>query len=171
MSAVRDVRRHLALRAYGAVRMLEWVQAAVEDVEGAVADRQFGVAAFQARWAVLQCLSVRSLACGGEIESDASSTSFDFFSGLSPDEVAEGLSLATEAVDIDEGNAGAWLERLEAYSTETERLLGYDAPLPVLRSKEGPFGLVALARAWMPVLDELGLRSLLLPPEWVSSDR
>jgi hypothetical protein len=170
MSAIPDVRRHVALRAYGAVRMLDWVQAAVEDVEGAIADGQYGVAAFQARWAVLQCLSIRSLARGGEIESDAASLSFDFFAGLTPDEIAEGLSLAARAVDLDDGDADAWLEQLQSYVSETENVLGYATPLPVLRSKRGPFGLVALARAWMPVLDELGLPSLLLPPEWLSSD-
>ena len=165
MTAIPDARRWVALRAHGAMRLLGWVQAALEDVEGALADGQDGVAAVQARSVVLQCLAIRSLGRGGEVDFDLDSPSFDPFEALAPQEVVEGLALAARAVDPDELEAGAWLGDLRAYVAETERLLGYDEPLPVLRSPEGTFALLSLTRRWAPVLSELGLPPL-LPGEW-----
>lgn len=165
MSVVRDVRRMIAFRAYGAVRMVNEVQGALEDVEGAVAAGQYRVAAFQARLVVLECLSIRGLAHDGEIDFAPGSPSFDFFAGVPSSEVGPGLTLAHEALDLDERGAGEWLERLRAYVAETERLLGDESPLPVLRSPEGVFGLIGLARRWVAVLDELGLPPP-VPLEW-----
>jgi hypothetical protein len=164
LTAFPDLRRHVAFRAYGAIRMLNWVQAALGDIEGAVVSGQHGVAASQARTVVLQCLSVRSLARAGEIEWDGAA--FDFFAGLTEDEVAAGLSLAVEAVDLDEESSSDWLERLRRYAAETEAGLGYGEPLPILRSPRGPFGIIGLARQWSRILSELGLPPH-LPPKWV----
>jgi hypothetical protein len=164
VSASSDLRRHVAFRAHGAVRVMNWVQAALGDIEGAVAARQPGVVASQARSLVLQCLSVRSLARSGEVDWDGAA--FDFFAGLSSDEVRAGLSLAVEAVDLEADRADEWLARLRSYAAETERLLGYDEPLATLRSRRGPFGIVKLAREWSSLLGELGLPAH-LPPKWV----
>jgi hypothetical protein len=168
VTAFPDVRRHVAFRAYGAMRMLDWVQATMEDVEGAVDGGQYDVAAFQARALVLQCLSVRSLAREGEIEWDGAA--FDFFAGLRDEDVAAALSLATEGVDLDERRAADWLGRLREYAAATEAELGYEAPLPILRSRQGAFGILSLARRWSQALDELGLPPL-LPPKWVQDPR
>lgn len=164
MSASADLRRHVAFRAHGAVRMMNWVQAALGDIEGAVAAGQLGVVASQARALVLQCLSVRSLARCGEIHWDGAA--FDFFAGLTAGEIEAGLSLAVEAVDLDVDAAGEWLARLQRYAVDTERLLGYDEPLAILRSPRGPFGIVNLAREWSALLAELELPPH-LPPKWV----
>ena len=167
VTRVRDVRRHVAFRANGTMRMFESVQAAMEDVEGAITAGQYGVAAFQARIAVLGCLSIRSLAVEGELEYDLASPSFDGFAGLSAEEIEDGLSIAVAAVDVDALRADAWLERLQAFLAETERRLGYADPLPLLRSPHGPMALVSLTRRWTDTLDELGLPPL-LKPEWIS---
>jgi hypothetical protein len=173
VTVLPDLRRWVAFRAFGAVRILRWIQAALEDVEGAIQQGQYGAAGVQARFFVLGCLSVRGLARGGEVDFDIDSVSFDFFAELTPDEVAAGLALANEAVDVDAESAGLWLERLQAYGAETEALLGYLEPLPVLRTPEGTFGLIGLARSWTPLLDELDLPQV-LPREWtpaVPADR
>ena len=155
---VSDMRRRVALRAYGAVRFMKDIQGGVEDIEGAVQTGQFGMAAFQARCVALLCLSIQSLARQGEIDFEEQRVSFDFFDGLNVDEIAPALALANDALDIDdECTAGEWLERFRAYVTDTEHLLGYDDALPVLRSPEGAFGLLGLSRRWIPLLDELGL--------------
>ena len=167
MTAFPDLRRHVAYRAYGALRLLDWVQATLEDVEGAVAGGQYGVAAFQARTVILQCLSIRSLAREGEIDWDGAA--FDHFAGLDEEDVETALSLAREAVDLDERGADDWLERLRAYVVATEAGLGYEAPLPILRSPQGPFAILGLARRWSDALDELGLPPL-LPPKWVADE-
>lgn len=164
VTAFPDVRRHVAFRAYGAVRIANWVQAALGDIEGAVASGQYGVVASQARTLVLQSLSIRSLARAGEI--DWEGAAFDFFAGLPEDEVAAALSLAREAVDLEESRADDWLRRLREFAAATEAELGYDAPLPELRSPRGPFGIVGLARQWSQLLEELDLPPL-LPPKWI----
>jgi hypothetical protein len=166
MTTTSDLRRHVSFRAHGAVRMVNWVQAGLGDIEGAVAARQLGVVAAQARTVVLQCLSVRSLARSGEVEWDGAA--FDFFAGLTAEEIESGLSLAVEAVDLEGDRADDWLERVRRYAAETERLLGYDEPLAILRSRRGPFGIVKLAREWSSILAELDLPPH-LPPKWVRS--
>jgi hypothetical protein len=167
VTAFPDLRRHVAYRAHGALRLLDWVQATLEDVEGAVASGQYGVAAFQGRTVILQCLSIRSLARGGELDWDGAA--FDHFAGLEDDEVAGALSLAREAVNLAEPGAADWLRRVREYVAATEAGLGYDAPLPILRSPQGPFAILTLARRWSDALDELGLPPL-LPPKWVADE-
>jgi len=170
MTYLPDIRRRIALRAYGPLRFLDSVQGELEDVEGAIGAHQYGVAASQARLTVLACLSIRSLAREGEIEFDeGSSISFDFFAGLPPDEVATALSLANEALDLDERTSADWLDRFRAYVAETERLLGYDSVLPTFRSPEGAFSMISLTRRWVSTLKDLGLPAL-LPADWTADD-
>lgn len=160
-----DIRRWVAFRAFGAKRLLLVAQSALDDVEGAVSAGQREVAVLRARVLVLECLSVRSLARTGELDA-SSSVSFDPFAGLTGDEVAEGLALVgldTEHAAPDQ--VAAWRDALAGYLDQTEALLGYDPPLPVLRSPEGSFGALRLARQWSPALAELGLPDL-LPDVW-----
>ena len=169
MTRVADVRRRVAHQAHGAVRLLNWVQASLGDVEGALEAGQLGVAAVQARQVVLECLAVRSLATEGELDFAVESVSFDVFAGIAEEEVESALALAREALDVEEAGVELWLARLHAFVADTETALGYDTPLPDLRSRDGAFGLLGLARRWAPVLDELGLPPL-LPLEWISAD-
>lgn len=166
MIQISDVRRRVVFRAFGALRLLNRVQAAIEDIEGAIDQGQYGVVAYQGRFVVLACLSIRSLAIDGELDFDESSVSFDFFSGLADDEIAAATLLANEGLDLTPHTAARWVDRLRAYVAQTERLLGYDTALPVLRSPEGAFGLIGLIRRWSRVLEELGLPPLLLT-KWI----
>jgi hypothetical protein len=168
MTPVRDLRRVVCLRAFGAIRMLEGVQGAIEDVEGAIEEGQFGTAAYQARATILMCLSIRSLGAGGEIDFDAESASFDPCSDLPDDDVARAFAIADAMIGAEGPAAACALADLRDYVAETEKLLGYHAPLPTLRTPEGPFGLLALTKRWSPVLEELGLPPL-LRSEWAAS--
>jgi hypothetical protein len=165
MTRGADAVRAAALGGYGALRFLRRVQGGVEDIEGAVDQGQYGVAAYMARTVALLCLSIRSLAHGADIDLDEESVSFDYFARVPDNEVAAAIALANQALDIDGVTAGAWLDRFRAYVGETERLLGYDNPLPLLRSPEGAFGLIGIARRWTPVLEQLGLPPV-LPSRW-----
>ena len=167
MSRVPDVHRRVAFRAYGAMRFLDRIQGGLDDIEGAIGAGQYGVAAYQARFVALACLSIRSLACEGDVHLDTDSPSFDFFAGVPEEAIVEAFALADAALELDDGNAAGWLDRFRTYVSGTERLLGYDRPLPVLRSPEGGFGLVGLARRWTPLLDQLGLPPL-LPDVWTT---
>lgn len=166
LSAVADVRRQVAFRALGAKRVLLHAQAALEDVEGALAAGQYETALIQARTLVMQCLAIRSLARAGELDGFGYAVSFDPFAGLTEPEIAEGLGLLQGEPDAAwaEPDAG-WAEALAGYLRETEALLGYDAPLPVLRSPEGTFAALRLARQWAGPMAELNLPNL-LPANW-----
>jgi hypothetical protein len=166
MTPVPDLLRWVALQAYGALRFMTSVQGSLEDIEGAIDGGQYGMLAFQARHVVLVCLSIRSLAREGEIDFDEMSVAFDYFAGLPGEEIAAALELSNEAVGLDERKARDWLTRVRSYVAETERLLGHGSPLPILRSPEGAFAVIGLARKWTPLLDELGLPPL-LPSDWV----
>lgn len=168
VTPVADVRRRVAFVAYGAVRLIDRAQGALQDIAGAIHQGQYGMAALQGRFVVLVCLSVRSLAHEGEPAFDEWSVAFDFFAGIEAEGVAAALALANDGIDIDERSAAAWFDRLRAYVSDTERLLGFEAPLPALRSPQGAFALIGLARRWGPLLDELGLPAL-LPFDWLSS--
>jgi hypothetical protein len=164
-----SVQRRVAFRASGAMRFLDRVQGGFEDIEGAVGAGQYDVAAYQAKIVVLACLSIRSLAQDGDVYLDTDSPSFDFFSGVSEEAVAEALTLADDAVGLHGDAAAEWLQRLRAYVDRTERLLDYDRALPVLRSPQGAFGLVGLTRRWTPLLDHFGLPPL-LPDVWIDKN-
>jgi hypothetical protein len=164
-----SVHRRVAFRAYGAMRFLDRVQGGFEDVEGAIGAGQYEVAAYQAKVVALACLSIRSLAVDGDAYLDTDSPSFDFFSSVSEGAIAEALTLANDALDLDDATAADWLRRFRAYVDDTERLLDYDRTLPVLRSPEGAFGLVGLTRRWTPLLEQLGLPPL-LPDVWMDKD-
>jgi len=165
MSEVPDTRRSAALGGYCVMRFMRRIQGGVEDIEGMVAQGQYGAAASMARSVALLCLSIRSLAHGAPIDLDEESVSFDVFACVPADESAAALTLAREALDIDRDSAAAWLQRFIAFVAETERLLGYDGPLPLLRSPEGAFAMIRVARRWSPVLAQLGLPPL-LPERW-----
>ena len=167
MSERADDIRRAALGAYGGLRFLRRVQGGVEDVEGAIQAGQYGAAAAMARSVVLLCLSIHSLAHGGEIDLDEESLSFDPFDRVPEPDVADAIALASAALALDADSAAAWLERFQAYVAQTERLLGYDAKLPLLRSPEGAFGLIGIARRWGPVLEALGLPPA-LPARWAA---
>jgi hypothetical protein len=169
MTEIPSMVRHVALRSYGALRFINAIQGSMEDIEGAISQGQFGSVVLQARSVVLSCLWVRSLILKGEIEFDADSVSFDFFAGLSPDTIAQGLSIVNDSIQIETGTAASWFDDLREYVNETEGMLGYKAPLPLLRSPDGPMGFLGIARQWSRVLDELGLPPL-LPPEWLPSN-
>jgi hypothetical protein len=145
------------------------VQGGLEDVEGAVAAGQFEVAALQARAVALACLSIHSLARGGELAFDSDDVAFDFFAGVPPEDIAEAVVLANQATQLTAVTAVDWLERFRAYTAATERVLGYDKPLPVLRSPQGSFGLVGVMRRWSTLLDELGMPPL-LRADWIPPD-
>src|SRR6266571_2539290 len=146
VTPVPGVLRWVALQAYGALRFMTSVQGALEDIEGAIDGGQYGMLAFQARHVMLVCLSIRSLAKEGEIDFDEMSVNFDYFAGLTGEEIGAALALSNEAVGLDEGKAWEWLNRVRRYVAETERLLGYGSPLPILRSPEGAFAVIGLAR-------------------------
>jgi len=151
------------------MRFLDRVQGGLEDIEGAVGAGQFEAAALQARAVALACLSIHSLAHGGELAFDSDDVAFDFFDRVPPEDTVAALALANEATQLTEATAAGWLDRFRAYVSATERVLGYDRPLPVLRSPQGSFGLVGVMRRWSTLLEELGMPPL-LRSDWIPPD-
>jgi hypothetical protein len=168
VTPVFDVRRRVAFRVFGAYRFLNIVQSGLRDIDGALAAGQYTVAAIEARYMVLSCLSILSLETEGEIDDAPGALTFDYFAGLSADTIERGLTLANEGLRIDKDTAGDWHDRIRAYAADIEQRLGYEDPLPELRSAEGAFGFLGLAHHWVGAVKELNLPAL-LPPEWLST--
>ena len=166
-----DARRWVAFRSVGGARYLLQVQSALEDLDGAVAAEQHEVAVLAARSAILDCLSIRSLACGGELQQSDGAVSFDWLQDIPADEVTKGLGLIQEGLAATNRRAALrWATRVQAFATETERLMGYDEPLPVLRSPEGMYPAIRLARLWGGLAEEMRLPPL-VPASWIGYSR
>lgn len=165
-----DLRRHVAVRAFGGYRVLYALQALVEDVVGAVEAGQLDTAAYVGRGVVLEGLSIRSLAAGGGLASRFFDVTFDPFSGVDEDTVADAMALASDGFELAAAGgpaeeAGAWAARIVEFARGCESVIGYREPLPVLRSPGGLFPALRLARDWPDVLDDLRLPPV-LPREW-----
>ncbi|MFI7301466.1 hypothetical protein [Streptomyces sp. NPDC050121] len=163
-----DLRRLLAFRGHGAVRLLLGCRARLEDVEGAVAAKQSEVAVLMAYDLLQLSLSIRGLRTEGELIYAHDEAAFDPFAGLSTEESEAALVLAAEGLDATGDRAEQWLDRLRDHFAETESLLGYQAPLPDVRSGNGMIKGFKLARTWQPLMDRVGLPSL-LPDYWTRS--
>ncbi|SDF98872.1 hypothetical protein SAMN05421505_10120 [Sinosporangium album] len=166
-----DLRRLMAFRAHGAVRLLLKCRAALEDIEGAVSAGQPEVAVLMAYDLVQLSLSVRGLRTVGELSCAAEQPTFDPFAGVPAMEVEDGLRLAAagaEAVGSADGGA-AWLDRLRDHLAATERRLGYSAPLPEVRTGKGLMKGFKLARDWSSHMRRLGLPDV-MPSRWTQRD-
>ncbi|MFF0447645.1 hypothetical protein ACFYT4_14770 [Streptomyces sp. NPDC004609] len=164
-----DLRRHMAFRAHGAVRLLLKCRAALEDIEGAVAAGQPEVAVLMAYDLVQLSLSVRGLRTHGELSFAAEQVSFDPFAGVPDREVEDGLRLAAGLEAVTEGRGEAWLDELREHLTVTESQLGYSRPLPDVRSGTGLMKGFKLARTWSPQMRRLGLPDV-MPGNWTQRD-
>lgn len=165
---ITDVRRWIGVKTHGSSRFLKGVQACVEDVYGALECKQYTTAFFQARSAILRCMSIRSLCKSGELQepNEFDQISFDHFSGLSNEEIDTGMVLIADLrVFDDEKSLHKWLANFERYVSETELFLGFNERLPILRSKDGFYTLLRIAKDWDQVGIALNIPSA-LPPEW-----
>lgn len=164
-----DVRRWAALRTIGASRLILKARGAINGAQGALEARQNYAAVMEARSAILTCLSIRSLAVGGSFDDSKDQLTFDPFYGLSEAEVQYALSLVGSGIASvdDSDHASTWMETVVQYVDDTEQLLGFEDPLPVIRSPNGMFASLRLAREWMAILDELNLPNP-IPAEWIN---
>ncbi|MFE6743261.1 hypothetical protein [Streptomyces tubercidicus] len=161
-----DVRRLMAFRAHGAVRLLLKCRAAQEDVEGAVSAGQPEVAVLMAYDLVQLSLSVRGLRTHGELNYTGEQPGFDPFAGVPEADVEDGLRLAADGLEaIPQGRGEEWLDRLSAHLDVTERQLGYAEKLPNVRAGSGLMKGFKLARTWSPHLERLGLPDV-MPSNW-----
>jgi len=173
MSIHNDIRRWIAFRVHGTSRFLLSVQAAVEDVEGAIEAEQYDVAFYQARTTILKCLSIQSLLVGGDLvdSGEFEPLNFDPFFGLEREEIKAGLRLLSEwPLAVQEGLIDDWHQRFCTYVMQTEALLGFDSPLPTLRSPGGLQAILALWREWDTMMTSMELPSS-VPLVWVKTDK
>jgi hypothetical protein len=147
---------------------LIYLQAAVEDVEGALAAGQLHEAAYCLRSALLHYLSILGLN-GGAYSIDFSSefdyVNFDPISGVDPAIAREVLCLARSALGAaTDDQRLAIVSDLKDRVRELERMLSVQDP-KLLRSPEGPMLFVRFVRDWERLLAALGLPSA-LPGSW-----
>jgi hypothetical protein len=152
---IHDLRRWVAFRSQGAVRLFLGVNDQLEDVRGALTASQWEVAALAARQVLLVCLSVRGLETSGEPFACADDLAFDPFAGTDLREVEEAMSLADEILDIGAGDWPDWYNRLCGFVAQTGHRLGYDNPMRSLADVRRPH--LDLARQWLAPTEELRL--------------
>ncbi|MCU1496886.1 MAG: hypothetical protein JWM47_839 [Acidimicrobiales bacterium] len=164
---VTDVRRRVAALTQGLTRMLIFVQSAAQDVGGALHAGQLETFRVQVRSVVIDCLAIRSALRSGEVLWTNDGVTGNPFAGCSSEEVESGLRLLRAAAEV-EGpeEATAFLAAFDAFIAATELALGFDGPLPALRSPDGMFGAIRLARGAFEAVEHLHLPPL-LPPEWL----
>jgi hypothetical protein len=162
----------MAHRAYGSGRLLIELHGDLEDLEGAVRAGQFLYAAYQARTVLEWALSIRSLALGGSIATVAGAivdlSSFDLLENLDPEVVADAVDLVHDGLALTGAtDALDWARRVRAFVEETEAGLLHDAPLASIRTGDGMFPALRMARSIDVVLARLALPSV-LPEQWTS---
>jgi hypothetical protein len=150
-----DVRRWATERACGVVRVMLDFEPLLEDVEGAVTAGDSDYAAYVARDLVLRALSVVSLCRGGSVDLDESQANFDFFHAVPDDVVRRGRRLALDALTAMRDDPQRWLAELRDFFAEAEAELGL-GPLPRIRTSEGMFKALALARDWAGLCAAVG---------------
>ncbi len=169
-----DFRRLAGFLLQGASRLVIYVQAGMEDIEGAIADAQYDVALLQTRRVLLECLAIRSAADGGRLTWSRDDLSFDYATGTDQDSAREADELLAEMIRAAAASAGdreaamsRALGRLEAYVAATEGLLELREGLPLLRSAEGFFAGIRAARDMSVIQETFGLPQF-LPGDWTA---
>lgn len=157
-----DFRRAAAHIAQGMGRLMIFVQACLEDVQGGMGAGQAELTVHQARTILLECLAIRGLARGGETTWAADELGFDHFSCVPTDVLAEARAIAKDGLI---SRDATWFARLGAFIGATEAELSLVEPLPVLRSPEGMYAALRMARPIFELVDELELPPI-LPAGW-----
>lgn len=166
---VTEVRRRVVGVAAGAARLLVEAQASFDDVMGAVEEAEWELAAYEARVLATTCLSILSLQTEGEpFAFFGDLATFDPFAGLDPLRVFEATELANSALDLGSGNVGAWVDGIRSLLADAELALNLSEPLPELRSPDGLFSVMRLARDWLKAVEDLRLPPI-LPAEWTQN--
>lgn len=160
-----DFHRKIALKAIAPMRLLVSVQHSIEDITGAIEEGQFSTAKYQARNVILECLSIKSIAYGGEIfaAEEFDQLFFDPCTGLPELEISHGLILIDEILNE---SSDRWLDKVLKYTRETEAFLGFPDGLPLLRSQNGMQTVLRIIKDWDRLAQEFGLPSA-IPKAWL----
>lgn len=161
-----DIRRRTAFVTQATARIMVTVQALLQDVEGAVAAGQFEVAAIAGRSLVLECIAIRGIGKGGELVWPAGGAAFDPFTALDEEERMRAISLMDRGAQLnDSESASVWTADLASLVQELQREAGLADPLPVLRSPEGMFAAMRMARGAFEVVSAMDLAPV-FPESW-----
>jgi hypothetical protein len=162
---VGDLRRHVAHVSNAAAALLIAAQEAYEDIEGGILSEQWELVAAQTRHLVLVCLHARGLAKDGEPHFWDETGSGDLFIGVPDADVEAALQLITDVRALPGTDPEPFLARVRAVHAAAEASFQLVEPLPELRSPTGLYSAVRLVRGWTPLVEELGLPSI-LPSDW-----
>jgi hypothetical protein len=166
MYQYEDSRRRAAFVTQAAARIMVTVQSFLQDAEGAAEAGQFEVAAIAGRSVVLECAAIRGIAKGGELTWPYGTVSFDAFAALNTSEREQAMSLMDQGSRLsDKESALAWTAELAQLIRDVEIEAGFTEPLPVLRSPEGMFAAMRMARGAFDVVSELDLAPV-FPESW-----
>jgi hypothetical protein len=165
-AVVPDIRRRIAFVTQGVTRILVSLQALAQDIDGALADGQYLVAAVAGRAFFLEVLAIRSAATVGELQWAPEAVSFTPFAGATPHERQQVLDAMDEGLRVcDEESARRWRATVSDHLDLLIADLGLGEHLPILRSPEGMFQAIRLARGAFELVDRMALAPV-LPASW-----
>lgn len=166
---VDDARRWAAFRSSGTFNLLMVVHASLEDTVGALSLGQLGTAAYTARETVLHCLSVRSIAVGGDLWIDRRDPFHDPFAGIPAEEYAPVMGIVrtfATAETIEQARAG--FDDLAEFVRQTELLLGFASSPTSVRTPGGLFPALRTARQILQIIEAAHLPQV-LPKSWITA--
>lgn len=164
-----DVRRHVAFVTQGLTRILVSLQALLQDVDGALADGQYRVAAHAGRSFVIECLAVQGIASGGELLWAPEAVTYDPFASASPEQRRTAVDLLDRGGRLSDPEEGArWRDELATMLSDLQTGLGLGPDVPELRSPAGMFAGLRLARGAFELVDRFQLAPI-LPTSWTEA--
>jgi len=176
VTPLEEPRRRIMHASRGFMTLFYYVQAGLQDIKGAWRAEQFGTAAWVARETILETAAVNSIAVIGEPIWSLHAVTFNPFKGLSENErdhllalIASAAELARAEIPFEDPAVRAWWRSVVDYVVETEERLGFDQPLPDLRSPDGMYRAMSMGRGAFEALEELGLPSI-LPDDWTTRE-
>lgn len=161
---IDDYRRWMAFHSVGAYELLLDIHGSIEDMRGAIEQNRREVAVLAVRDVVLRGLGVLAIRTGGGCPTVSDPFS-DPFAGLPAARTSPALALIGRCADPEVGSAEL-LADTERFVRGLEQELGFAEPPPSVRTADGLFPAIRIARDLLPLNQRSGYR-LALPSEWM----
>jgi hypothetical protein len=162
---------YIACRTHSASRIVLLSFGTLEDLDGAIAEEDFGVARSVGQDLVLQCSAIRSAFVTGRLFSPTSQyeVGFDPFAGLDRQELLDCLDILARLAACNTVDALHQVASdVRQFFCDTEKLIDWNEPLPNVRKPGGMFPALRMMRDLNETIDRHRLPPL-IPQSWTEA--
>lgn len=162
---------YIACRTHGASRIVLLSFGTLEDLDGAIAEEDFGVARSVGQDLIIQCSAIRSAFATGRLFSTTSQyeVGFDPFSGLDKQDLSDCLKILAHLATCNTLDALHQLaDDVRQFFCETEKLIEWNEPLPNVRKPGGMFPALRMMRDLNETIERHRLPAL-IPQSWTET--